>query len=188
MPRWNPAPVMALAPTGALCASINLGNAVLTNGDAAHRGEISVDLAAGLARRLGVPSSWSSGTPPATVSMPFGTGSPTSASSPSIRCAPMSWPSPVLPVEVSVDHSLAVEAYAAPEAQARNEARELDRHAERFGFLKWAASAMPSVHLNPPGTGIMHTINLEQLATVGTVVDGWLCPSESHTPRVALRG
>jgi aconitate hydratase len=47
---------------------------------------------------------------------------------------------------------------------------------------------MPSVHLNPPGTGIMHTINLEQLATVGTVVDGWLCPSESHTPRVALRG
>ena len=73
-------------------------------------------------------------------------------------------------------------------AQARNEALELTRHAERFGFLKCAAAAMPSVHLNPPGTGIMHTINLEQLATVGTVVDGWLCPSESHTPRVALCG
>ena len=100
----------------------------------------------------------------------------------------MSWPSPVLPVEVSVDHSLTVAAYAAPVAQARNEALELTRHAERFGFLKCAAAAMPSVHLNPPGTGIMHTINLEQLATVSTVVDGWLCPSESHTPRVALRG
>jgi len=96
---------------------------------------------------------------------------------------------PRLPVEASVDHSLAVEAYASAGAVERNQALELLRNGERFSFLKWAASAMPTVHLNPPGTGIMHTINLEQLATVSEVVDGFLRPdvmlgTDSHTPMV----
>ena len=100
---------------------------------------------------------------------------------------------PHLPVEVSMDHSLAVEVFAGPDAVERNEVLELRRNAERFAFLKWAAAAMPTVHLNPPGSGIMHTINLEQLATVSEVVDGFLRPdvmlgTDSHTPMVGGMG
>lgn len=101
--------------------------------------------------------------------------------------------SPRLPVEVSIDHSLAVEAYARADAAQANLGFELRRNAERFAFLKWAASAMDTVRLNPPGTGIMHTINLEQLSSVvatGTR-DGerWAFPdtmlgTDSHTPMV----
>lgn len=101
--------------------------------------------------------------------------------------------SPTLPVEVSVDHSLAVEVYATPDAPARNIQLEIRRNRERYRFLKWAAGAMSNIHINPPGSGIMHTINLEQLATVATVhTDGevqWIAPdmmlgTDSHTPMV----
>ena len=100
---------------------------------------------------------------------------------------------PVLPVEVSVDHSLAVEAYARPGALAENLGHEMRRNRERYAFLRWASTALQRVHINPPGTGIMHTINLEQLATVVTteVRDGrtWVVPdmmigTDSHTPMI----
>lgn len=77
---------------------------------------------------------------------------------------------PVIPVEVSVDHSLAVEAYARTGAARENMRHEIRRNAERYQFLRWASNAFENVHVNPPGTGIMHTINLEQLATVVTAV------------------
>lgn len=103
--------------------------------------------------------------------------------------------SPLLRVDVSVDHSLAVEEYARPDAAPRNLAHEYRRNRERYSFLKWAAANMDTVHINPPGTGIMHTINLEQLATVVSAVeptDGgppWAVPdmmigTDSHTPMV----
>ncbi|NYT58250.1 aconitate hydratase AcnA [Alcaligenaceae bacterium] len=101
--------------------------------------------------------------------------------------------SPTLPVEVSVDHSLAVEVYARPDAAARNIGHEVRRNRERYRFLRWAANAVDGVHVNPPGTGIMHTINLEQLATVVTIEhkDGidWAVPdmmigTDSHTPMI----
>src|SRR4030095_14355095 len=100
---------------------------------------------------------------------------------------------PVLPVDVSVDHSLAVEAYARPDAAALNLGHELRRNAERYRFLRWASKALAGVHIHPPGTGIMHTINVEQLATVVTTQkrDGeeWIVPdlmigTDSHTPMV----
>ncbi|MEF7617001.1 aconitate hydratase AcnA [Aquincola sp. MAHUQ-54] len=100
---------------------------------------------------------------------------------------------PVLPVDVSVDHSLAVEAFAQPDAPAVNLGHEMRRNRERYTFLRWASQALKGVHVNPPGTGIMHTINLEQLATVVTTEtrDGhdWLVPdmmigTDSHTPMV----
>ena len=100
---------------------------------------------------------------------------------------------PVLPVDVSVDHSLAVEAYARPDAAALNLVHEMRRNRERYTFLRWAAQALRGVHIHPPGTGIMHTLNLEQLATVVTTEarDGqaWLVPdmmigTDSHTPMV----
>lgn len=97
---------------------------------------------------------------------------------------------PQLPVEVSVDHSLAVDVYATPEAAARNGAREIARNRERYAFLKWASANLQGVHVNPPGTGIMHTINLEQLATVlevhddGTAHPDMLLGTDSHTPMI----
>ncbi len=100
---------------------------------------------------------------------------------------------PVLPVDVSVDHSLAVEAYGRPGAAAENLGHEMRRNAERYRFLRWASGALKGVHVNPPGTGIMHTINLEQLASVVTEEqrDGqrWLVPdmmlgTDSHTPMI----
>ncbi len=100
---------------------------------------------------------------------------------------------PVLPVDVSVDHSLAVEAYAQRDASAVNLTHEMRRNRERYAFLRWASKALEGVHINPPGTGIMHTINLEQLATVVTTEsrDGatWFVPdmmigTDSHTPMV----
>lgn len=100
---------------------------------------------------------------------------------------------PVLPIEISVDHSLAVEAYAMAGAAAENMQHEMRRNAERYRFLRWASQALEGVHVNPPGTGIMHTINLEQLATVVAVEERdrqpWLVPdmmlgTDSHTPMV----
>nr|CUV11616.1 protein of unknown function [Ralstonia solanacearum] len=63
---------------------------------------------------------------------------------------------PVLPVDVSVDHSLAVEAYAQPDAAARNLQIEMRRNAERYRFLRWASNTLRGVRIHPPGTGIMH--------------------------------
>lgn len=100
---------------------------------------------------------------------------------------------PRLPVDVSVDHSLAVEAFAQPGAIAANMRHEMRRNAERYRFLRWASQALPGVRIHPPGTGIMHTINLEQLATVVTTEqrDGgdWVVPdgmigTDSHTPMI----
>jgi len=98
--------------------------------------------------------------------------------------------SPTLPVEVSVDHSVAVDAYALPEAIRINRANEFARNAERYAFMKWASRSMDNLRVHPPGTGIMHTINLEQLATVlaidaaGTAHPDMLLGTDSHTPMI----
>jgi aconitate hydratase len=100
---------------------------------------------------------------------------------------------PVLPVDVSVDHSLAVEAYARADAPLLNLQHEIRRNGERYRFLRWASGALRGVRIHPPGTGIMHTLNLEQLATVACTQhrgDGeWAVPdqmigTDSHTPMV----
>lgn len=97
---------------------------------------------------------------------------------------------PVLPVDVSVDHSLAVEAYARADAAALNLDTELRRNAERYRFLRWASKALSNVRIHPPGTGIMHTINLEQLATVvcqgddGLLYPDMMIGTDSHTPMI----
>ncbi len=100
---------------------------------------------------------------------------------------------PGLPVDVSVDHSLAVEFFAQRDALTRNLQLELQRNNERYRFLRWASKVMRGVRIHPPGTGIMHTINLEQLATVVQTEpreDGlWAVPdtligTDSHTPMI----
>jgi aconitate hydratase len=102
--------------------------------------------------------------------------------------------SPVLPIDISTDHSIAVDAFGAAGALAHNMRREMQRNAERYRLMKWATNALEGVRVHPPGTGIMHTLNLERLATVVSVIsdpDGshWAVPdtllgTDSHTPMV----
>ena len=101
--------------------------------------------------------------------------------------------SPVLPVDVSVDHSVAVDWYARRGACEHNMKREFERNVERYRLMKWATNALSGVRVHPPGTGIMHTMNLEQLATVVEVKDvsgeTWAIPdtligTDSHTPMI----
>ncbi|MCE7644415.1 aconitase family protein, partial [Vibrio fluvialis] len=96
-------------------------------------------------------------------------------------------------MDISVDHSLAVEYYAEPDAARKNLNLELQRNAERYRFLRWASRAFENVRIHPPGTGIMHTINMEQLATIVTPIQqhgsDWITPdmmlgTDSHTPMV----
>jgi aconitate hydratase len=100
---------------------------------------------------------------------------------------------PRIPVDVIVDHSLQVDVSASPDAMAKNMAREFERNGERYSFLKWAQQAFRSVRVFPPGTGIIHQINLEYIAPVVTRVgtaDGEVaCPDfviggDSHTPMI----
>jgi aconitate hydratase len=100
---------------------------------------------------------------------------------------------PGLPVDISVDHSLAVEFFAQRDAVDRNLQMEMRRNGERYAFLRWASKVMKGVRIHPPGTGIMHTINLEQLATVVTTEERsgetWVVPdmmigTDSHTPMI----
>lgn len=100
---------------------------------------------------------------------------------------------PSIPVDVSVDHSLAVEVYAQKDAAQENMRHEIRRNQERYRFLRWASATLRDVRINPPGTGIMHTVNLEQLATVvkRIEVEGkqWAIPdmmigTDSHTPMI----
>jgi aconitate hydratase len=100
---------------------------------------------------------------------------------------------PGLPVDISVDHSLAVEFFAQHDAVDRNLQLEMRRNRERYAFLRWASKVMKGVRIHPPGTGIMHTINLEQLATVVTTEERggetWVVPdmmigTDSHTPMI----
>jgi aconitate hydratase len=100
---------------------------------------------------------------------------------------------PGLPVDISVDHSLAVEFFGQRDAVDLNLQLEMRRNRERYTFLRWASKVMKGVRIHPPGTGIMHTINLEQLATVVEIEerDGerWVVPdvmigTDSHTPMI----
>lgn len=100
---------------------------------------------------------------------------------------------PVVPVDVSTDHSLAVDHFAEPQAASLNMAEEYRRNGERYRLMKWATTAFDGIRVHPPGTGIMHTINLEHLASVVAVVQGTdgsiACPdtligTDSHTPMI----
>ncbi|EPN67988.1 aconitate hydratase, partial [Pseudomonas syringae pv. actinidiae ICMP 19079] len=74
---------------------------------------------------------------------------------------------PVVPVQLIVDHSLAVEADGNdPQALAKNRAIEDRRNEDRFHFIDWTKLAFKNVEVIPPGNGIMHQINLEKMSPV----------------------
>ncbi|XP_036673089.3 cytoplasmic aconitate hydratase [Drosophila suzukii] len=78
---------------------------------------------------------------------------------------------PVCPSVMVIDHSLPVEFHRSADAMAKNLAVEFQRNKERFTFLKWAAKAFDNMLCVPPGSGIIHQINLEYLAHVVVELD-----------------
>jgi aconitate hydratase len=101
---------------------------------------------------------------------------------------------PVVPVQLIVDHSLAVECGGDdPDAFARNRAIEDRRNEDRFHFINWTRLAFRNVEVIPPGNGIMHQINLERMSPVIHAQDGVAFPdtlvgTDSHTPHVDALG
>ncbi|RBJ80643.1 Fe/S-dependent 2-methylisocitrate dehydratase AcnD [Pseudomonas sp. MWU12-2534b] len=101
---------------------------------------------------------------------------------------------PVVPTQLIVDHSLAVECGGFdPEAFDKNRAIEDRRNEDRFHFINWTKKAFKNVDVIPPGNGIMHQINLEKMSPVIQVRDGVAFPdtcvgTDSHTPHVDALG
>jgi len=101
---------------------------------------------------------------------------------------------PVVPVQLIVDHSLAVEcAGYDPDAFAKNRAIEDRRNEDRFHFIDWTKRAFDNVDVIPAGNGIMHQINLERMSPVIHAQDGVAFPdtcvgTDSHTPHVDALG
>jgi aconitate hydratase len=80
---------------------------------------------------------------------------------------------PLTPVDLVIDHSVAVDNFGTDNAFADNVALEMSRNQERYEFLRWGQTAFDNFRVVPPGTGICHQVNLEYLAqTVWTAADG----------------
>ncbi|MBD1553216.1 Fe/S-dependent 2-methylisocitrate dehydratase AcnD [Pseudomonas typographi] len=101
---------------------------------------------------------------------------------------------PVVPTQLIVDHSLAVECGGYdPDAFTKNRAIEDRRNEDRFHFIDWTKQAFENVDVIPPGNGIMHQINLEKMSPVVQVQGGVAFPdtlvgTDSHTPHVDALG
>ena len=101
---------------------------------------------------------------------------------------------PVVPTQLIVDHSLAVEAPGFdPQAFEKNRAIEDRRNKDRFHFIEWTKTAFKNVDVIPAGNGIMHQINLEKMSPVIQSRDGVAFPdtcvgTDSHTPHVDALG
>uniref|UniRef100_UPI0040485CE6 Fe/S-dependent 2-methylisocitrate dehydratase AcnD n=1 Tax=Orrella sp. TaxID=1921583 RepID=UPI0040485CE6 len=101
---------------------------------------------------------------------------------------------PVVPTQLIVDHSLAVESGGDdPQAFEKNRAIEDRRNEDRFHFINWTKKAFKNVDVIPPGNGIMHQINLERMSPVVHARDGVAFPdtlvgTDSHTPHVDALG
>ena len=73
---------------------------------------------------------------------------------------------PLCPVDLVIDHSVQVDVAGTPDARERNEQIEFARNRQRFSFLKWGQQAFSNFLIVPPGSGIVHQVNLEYLARV----------------------
>ncbi|HSL97712.1 MAG TPA: aconitate hydratase [Candidatus Deferrimicrobiaceae bacterium] len=73
---------------------------------------------------------------------------------------------PLVPADLVIDHSVQVDQFGTPAAFAFNVGREYDRNGERYQLLRWAQTAFRDLRVVPPGTGIVHQVNLEFLASV----------------------
>ncbi len=100
---------------------------------------------------------------------------------------------PIVPVDLVIDHSVQVDYFASDKAFTLNVEREYERNGERYAFLRWAQKAFDNFRVVPPGTGIVHQVNLECLASVvgSRIVDGetltfpdTLVGTDSHTTMI----
>jgi aconitate hydratase len=100
---------------------------------------------------------------------------------------------PEVPCDLVIDHSVQVDFFGSADAYERNVELEYERNGERYRALKWAQQAFDDFRVVPPGTGIVHQVNLEYLGQVvhAREVDGddWLLPdtlvgTDSHTPMI----
>ncbi len=102
-----------------------------------------------------------------------------------------------IPVDLVVDHSLQVDIWGNKNAVVQNLRHEFDRNEERYTFLKWAQQAFRGLRVFPPGTGIIHQVNLEHIASVVAIEqrngETWTYPDfviggDSHTPMINALG
>jgi aconitate hydratase A / 2-methylisocitrate dehydratase len=97
---------------------------------------------------------------------------------------------PLVPVDLVIDHSVQVDAFASDRAFQINVEREYERNHERYSLLRWAQQAFKGFRAVPPGMGIVHQVNLEHLATVvrttagGVAVPDTLVGTDSHTTMI----
>jgi aconitate hydratase A / 2-methylisocitrate dehydratase len=97
---------------------------------------------------------------------------------------------PLQPVDLVIDHSVQVDHYGSPDAFSQNVEKEYERNRERYLFLRWGQQAFKNFRVVPPGTGIVHQVNLEYLASVafksddGAVYPDTLVGTDSHTTMI----
>jgi aconitate hydratase len=96
---------------------------------------------------------------------------------------------PLVPADLVIDHSVQVDQFGSDAAFLINVNREYERNGERYALLRWAQHAFKDFRVVPPGTGIVHQVNLEYLADVVSVRDGVLVPdtlvgTDSHTTMI----
>jgi aconitate hydratase len=93
---------------------------------------------------------------------------------------------PLIPAELVIDHSVVADIFGVPEAFSRNVELEFQRNSERFQFLRWGQDAFDGFRVVPPGTGIVHQVNIEHLARVVMTLGDQAYPdtcvgTDSHT-------
>ncbi len=96
---------------------------------------------------------------------------------------------PLAPAELVIDHSVIIDVFGRADAFERNVEIEYQRNGERYKFLRWGQTAFDDFKVVPPGTGIVHQVNIEHLARVTMVRDGVAYPdtcvgTDSHTTMV----
>nr|MDQ2723475.1 aconitate hydratase AcnA [Actinomycetota bacterium] len=96
---------------------------------------------------------------------------------------------PLAPAELVIDHSVITDVFGSPDAFERNVDFEYQRNGERYQFLRWGQGAFDDFKVVPPGTGIVHQVNIEHLARVVFDRDGVAYPdtcvgTDSHTTMV----
>ncbi|XP_012716926.2 cytoplasmic aconitate hydratase [Fundulus heteroclitus] len=96
---------------------------------------------------------------------------------------------PVCPADLVIDHSIQVDFNRKSDSLQKNQDLEFDRNKERFQFLKWGSKAFKNMRIIPPGSGIVHQVNLEYLARVVFNYDGYFYPdslvgTDSHTTMI----
>ena len=109
------------------------------------------------------------------------------------RGLPMSLAEPKVPVDMVLDHTMMVDFHGTADAESKNRALDIERNAERFRFVKWAMQAYKGIRLLPPGSGILHQVNLEYLAPGVLERNGMYFPdslvgTDSHTGMIAGLG